>query len=291
MRDQASDLRHLVRIDLAQNRYSGDADDATPPRLVVVAGGKGGVGTTTVALHLAMAMARDGQRTVLVDADFNGADATKLCQVEPRQTVLDVLEDRATVHEALLAGPEGVQLLPGDWSQRTTLEYAAPAQQRLMTELRKLGAFADCIVVDAGNGLNQSVKRFWMAADTVVLVTTSDLVSVMDAYAAVKVLGIDSPRTPIWTIVNQVGADGDDPDLVGRDVFERLERACQRFLALHVHDAGYVRQGSLPVEGQKWEKVGQAASKCFAELAQSLVAGASEPPPVARAILPLVRST
>ncbi len=163
------------------------------------------------------------------------------------------------------------------------MEYAAPAQQRLLTELRKLGAYADCVIIDAGNGLSQSVKRFWMAADTVILVTTSDLVSVMDAYAAVKVLGIDSPQTPIWTIVNQVGQDGDDPDLVGRDVFDRLERACQRFLALPVHDAGYVRQGTLAIAGQSWETVGRQGSACFSELAHSLAEGDSVPPHVAHA--------
>ncbi len=106
MRDQASDLRHLVRIDLAQNRFPSESAD-TPPRIIVVTGGKGGVGTTTIALHLAMAMSQEGQRAVLVDADFNGADATKLCQLEPRLNIFDVLEDRADVHEVLMPGPEG----------------------------------------------------------------------------------------------------------------------------------------------------------------------------------------
>ncbi|HYW79988.1 MAG TPA: P-loop NTPase, partial [Thermoguttaceae bacterium] len=69
MRDQANHLRQLVRdcatqLPTAQSR----------PSLAVVSSGKGGVGTTTVAVNLAVEMAQKGLRTTLVDADPNAGD-------------------------------------------------------------------------------------------------------------------------------------------------------------------------------------------------------------------------
>lgn len=51
-------------------------------RLVAVASGKGGVGKSTVAANLAVALARAGRRTGLVDADIYGPSQPRLMAVE-----------------------------------------------------------------------------------------------------------------------------------------------------------------------------------------------------------------
>ncbi len=43
-------------------------------RVIAVASGKGGVGKTTVAVNLALALTAQGQRAGLVDADLYGPD-------------------------------------------------------------------------------------------------------------------------------------------------------------------------------------------------------------------------
>jgi Mrp family chromosome partitioning ATPase len=73
MHDQADELRLLARHWAAEAKPS-----AGGPRKIVISAGKGGVGTTTIAVNLAAALGRQGCRTVLVDADFSGADAAML---------------------------------------------------------------------------------------------------------------------------------------------------------------------------------------------------------------------
>ena len=75
MHDQADELRELVRRAALENSWVSTA----VPRLIVVSGGKGGVGTTTVAVNLAVALAAQGHRTVLVDANLNRGGVGRLC--------------------------------------------------------------------------------------------------------------------------------------------------------------------------------------------------------------------
>src|SRR5687768_16840234 len=112
MIDQAFQLRALVRA-----TAQGDAGLAfPPPQKIVVCGGKGGAGATTIAVNLSIALARLGARVVLVDADMDHADVATLCQLETRDTIADVLSARRTVHEVLIRGPAGIQILAGVWS-------------------------------------------------------------------------------------------------------------------------------------------------------------------------------
>ena len=109
--DQANRLRQLVRNCTVADSPGGNAR----PVLVVVTSGKGGAGTTTTAVNLAVASAQTGWRTVLVDADCRGGDAAILCGIQERYTLADVQAGRRTVREALQPAPGGVQLLPGAW--------------------------------------------------------------------------------------------------------------------------------------------------------------------------------
>ncbi len=230
MHDQADDLRLLARQWAAEFKAAGDA-----PRKIVVSAGKGGVGTTTIAVNLAAALARQGCRTVLVDADFSGADAALLCGVESHDTIADVLAGRRSVHEVLQPGPAGMQFVPGIWSPGSIPDCSPPAQQRLLRELDRLGRHADAVVLDAGSGLNHVVQRFWQAADELLAVTTVEAVSIMDAYAAIKLLLADRPSVTVRTLVNQ------SPQVdVAVGVHARIAHACQRFLNKRIFAGGSI---------------------------------------------------
>ncbi len=197
------------------------------------------MGTTTIAVNMAVAMARQGCRTVLVDADFSGADAALLCGIESRDTIADVLSGRRSVHEVLQPGPAGIQFVPGIWSPGSIPDCSPPAQQRLLRELDQLGRHADVVVLDAGSGLNHVVQRFWQAADEVLVVTTVEAVSIMDAYAAIKLFLADRPSVVVRTVVNQSPQHD-----VAVGVHARIAQACQRFLDKRIHRGGSIRWDS-----------------------------------------------
>ncbi len=266
MQDQADQLRQLV-----SHAAAGGLSSATAAPLIVVAGGKGGVGATTVAVNLAVALAQHGERTVLVDANLHQPDATALCQLQEMETITDVLTGRRTVHEVLKRGPAGIQVLPGHWAPANATECSPAAQHRLLAALGRLGAHADAIIVDAGSGMNEVTERFALASDLLLLVTTPDSLSVMDTYAAMKVLANDQSALTVWTVVNQAAKPK-----VDSQVHSRIQQASQRFLGCQIEEAATIPTDEKVAEAYRQgqpvvlEAPRSAAAKRIARLADQV---------------------
>ena len=171
--------------------------------MVAVAGGKGGVGTTTVAVNLAAAIARDGRRTLLVDADPQRADvaasvdcatgiAWPTCYRAPARCTRPCNSGRPGSKSCWAAG-ESMPHWTGHPVPRSDL-FAICAH---------LGPHVDMILLDLGSVVDPATRHFWKVADEVVLVTTADNVAVMNAYATVKT-HFDAAQPPrVTSLVNQ----------------------------------------------------------------------------------------
>jgi len=230
MEDQARQLRQLV----CRQTAAPAPQRAAGPRLLVASGGKGGVGTTTVAANLAVALARQGYRLALVDADPHSGDLALRCRLPERETLADVLSGQKALRQALQPGPAGVLVLPGAAGLGDLADCSSAVQERFVQELQGLGDRADCIVIDAGSGMSRLVRRFWQAADLVLAVTSPELDSVMAVYGSIKALAAGDDRIPIGTLVTMAAA----AEAAG--VHARLARACQRFLGLPLRSVGHV---------------------------------------------------
>jgi flagellar biosynthesis protein FlhG len=234
MPDQAHDLRRLAtHCDRVESpRRIGR------PTLVVVAGGKGGVGTTTVSLSLAAAVAQTGKRTLLVDADPRGGDLALVCGIEERHTLADVLAGRRTWHEATYTGPGGVGLIVGQRGWHDGESPAAAAGQ-LLEQMDRRELHAELVVIDAGNMLAGVVPYLCREADAVLMVTMSDAASLVGTFAAIKTLvpvSCHSPRLPkLYVLVNMTPAAR-----VAETAYYRLDRTCRRMLGIELQSAGHV---------------------------------------------------
>src|SRR5437763_5589304 len=107
MSDQADGLQQLVR---ARSGASSAADPPVPKagpraRSLVMTSGKGGVGTSNLALNLAIALGERGGRVVLVDADLGLANIDLLCGLAPSCDLGDVLAGDRTLSESIVSGP------------------------------------------------------------------------------------------------------------------------------------------------------------------------------------------
>jgi flagellar biosynthesis protein FlhG len=199
--------------------------------MMVVAGGKGGVGATTVAVNLAAALADRDHRVVVVDAARQHADLAQVAGVGPISggTVADVLTGKCSALDALAPGPAGTLLLANRWAPKSSPDCSRHAQHRLLAELCTLGDVTDLLVVDVGSGLNAWTRRFWLRSRLVVLVTTTDDVSVMDTYATIKLATSESAAGNVRVLANRCESAATADDVAGR-----ISEVCQRFLGRRV---------------------------------------------------------
>ena len=240
MSDQADGLRQLIQSrpgPTATVEPPGLTPDAPPrARSLVLTSGKGGVGTSNLALNLAIALGMAGQRVVLVDADLGLANLDLLCGLTPPSDLGEALAAERPLADVVVDGPAGIRIVPGAHAMRTLDEVLGPGRSRLADELAGLEAEADFVLVDAGSGLDPGIATLAAAADEVVVVTTPEPTSMADAHATVQRLKRLPGPPRIRAVVNQAASPAE-----ADEVLARLTASCREFLGMVVAPLGHVR--------------------------------------------------
>ncbi|ACV12179.1 Cobyrinic acid ac-diamide synthase [Halorhabdus utahensis DSM 12940] len=143
-----------------------------------VAGGKGGVGKTTTAVNVGVALEDAGYDVVVVDADLGMANLAAMVDVEYDSSLHEVLAERAAVSDTLTEAPGGLTVVPGEQSLEAFAD-ADPAKLRKV--IKTLSNAYDVVLIDTGAGLSHEATVPLGLSDSVLLVTTPDTVAVGDA--------------------------------------------------------------------------------------------------------------
>lgn len=213
-----------------------------PTRVLCLASGKGGVGTSTLALNLAVSLARKNQRVALVDADYGLGQLEIICDRRPTVDLEDVLSGRIAPWEALVEGPEGVKLLAGSHAARMNEAWlVGPATDELVaqvvSELRDSNV-ADWILVDVGSGLTARAQTLAAVADGMILTTTPEQASLAASHALLSHLRrAAGNHLKLVTVVNKAASHK-----VGDEAADRLIQASRLFQGLSVSHLGTVRE-------------------------------------------------
>ncbi|MFZ0427351.1 MAG: P-loop NTPase [Acidobacteriota bacterium] len=157
------------------------------PTVIAIGGGKGGVGKSVVSILLGQWLARFGRPTVLVDLDLGGANI---------HTLLGIKDPPATIHDLLLRKTDSledialstpVEQLRVVCGASEILSAANPVFAQKLKIVRKLSEVdAEYVILDLGAGTSFDVLDFFLLADRQIIVTTSEPISIYNAYGFLR---------------------------------------------------------------------------------------------------------
>jgi flagellar biosynthesis protein FlhG len=194
-------------------------------RIVAITSGKGGVGKTFVSANLAAALAQQGKRVLVLDADLGLATLDVVLNLHPKTTLHDVFTGSATLAQALLPAPGGFTVLLAGSGLVEYSRLTPQIREQLTQVIDTVRPRFDVVLLDTGAGISDVVLYTISLADEVIVVATPEPTSLTDAYATIKVLAMQQERRRVNLLVNQVARSGD-----GRVIAQQLRQVIDRFV-------------------------------------------------------------
>jgi Flp pilus assembly CpaE family ATPase len=181
-------------------------------KVVTVFSPKGGSGKTVLATNLAVAAARSGQETLLVDLDLQFGDSALTLAVAPRATITDLAASAGDLDgEKLKAfvstdSRTGVAVLPAP--QRPE-EADMIGQAELAAILSAARNAYDAVVIDTGPLFDAAVLAALDHSDQLLLVGNPEVTSLKNVRIGLETIDrLGFARERVSLVANRLGAAG-----------------------------------------------------------------------------------
>jgi len=198
---------------------------AARARITAVTSGKGGVGKTFIAVNLAAALARQGQRVLVLDADLGLANVDVMLNLAPKITLHDVFTGKRSLEDAIVPAPGGFSALLAGSGMVEYSRMTPEVSEQFQQVIDRVAPRYDRVLLDTGAGISDVVLYSVSLADEVLVVVTPEPTSMTDAYATIKVLASTQARRDVQVVVNQTRVLGE-----GRAVRGQLQQVVDRFV-------------------------------------------------------------
>lgn len=198
---------------------------STRTEVIGVASGKGGVGKTTVAVNLAIALHQMGRRVMLFDADLGLANSQIALGCSCPFNLSHFMSGQKTLQEIIITSRQGIKLIPGASGVSELAALSRVQASRVVQSFSALEDDIDYLVVDMAAGIAPSVLAFMAACQRRLIVLRDDPSSIADAYGMIKVLIQEQNLNEIYIIPNAVKNQAG-----GQSLFRRINQVCAQFL-------------------------------------------------------------
>lgn len=203
--------------------------------VITIASGKGGVGKSSLATNFALRLQKTSGRTLLVDSDLLMANSHILLDLKPEFDLIDVLQARCTLREAIAVVDGGLSVLAGRTGASVAVDKVEDPLQGVLSELRGLKDAFDYIVVDAPAGAGQDLINTLANSDRVLVVLLAQATSFVDAYSLIKNSYMERGIAQYSVLVNMVNTE-----VQAKAVFENFSCTVKAFLPVNLTYAGHV---------------------------------------------------
>lgn len=178
-------------------------------KIIAVFSPKGGSGCTTIAINMAVVLARRGQKTILVDGSLQFGDVAVMLDLKGATSLADISE-RGEIDAELVSSI--VQVHKSNLN--VLLAPPRPEMADVVTEenikslLETLRMAYDFVILDTSSYLTEKTLTMLDVANRIVLVTQQNLPNLKNARLFLDLTeSLEYEPEKVWLVVNRVSED------------------------------------------------------------------------------------
>jgi pilus assembly protein CpaE len=194
------------------NTVLSDGTAAKLGKVITVFSTKGGIGKTTIATNLAVALGKDKASKVgIIDVDLQFGDVALFLNLLPKATIADLVQDLENIDDQLLAGyltsySANVKVLAAPFRPE---QADGITGAHLVAILHTMQTTFDYVIIDTAPAFNDVMLAVLDAADQVLVVSSLDMPTIKNVKLCLEIMeSLHYPEDKIKLVLNRADADG-----------------------------------------------------------------------------------
>ncbi|AYE36236.1 MinD/ParA family protein [Borrelia turcica IST7] len=239
--------------------------------IIPVASGKGGVGKSLFSTNVAICLANEGKKVLLIDLDLGGSNLHSMLNIIPKKSIGTFLKTKIPFKNIIIeSGIKNLSFIAGDSDIPELANIATFQKRRIINNLKSLTY--DYLIIDLGAGTTFNTIDFFLMSNRGVIVTIPTVTATMNAYLFLKntifrlISKIFTKDTKGHKIISEIKKDSNDlqkiyiPNLLLKIENQDPENY-EKFMAIFSRFSPFIVFNMLrtPDDIQKTEKILKSA--------------------------------
>ncbi|HOL78754.1 MAG TPA: AAA family ATPase [Clostridiales bacterium] len=197
-------ISKIYSLELERN-MDKNASKRVRSKVISVFSGKGGTGKTTVAINLAAALSKAGKRVFLIDADLQFGDVALAMDIEPKDTIVELVQDRngvtiENINSFSIVHNTGVTVLCGPDSPEFAEYITGEDIERIIDIARP---YFEYIIVDLPPSFNDYSIAALENSNDILMVYNNDILSLRNAKTCITILEKLHLKDKVEIVINK----------------------------------------------------------------------------------------